>query len=174
MAVIAEKSTSVGNLNCLLLNGGEALYYPFNTGDNWNRIRVGMMMGWTNTTSVDANMDNFGTIQINPASNESQRIYYGVQRDGPHWGRETNGYFVGYRSEGYRTYVDFPLVFASHRNDHGQTNLLGVQHPNGGFEGSTADFSLVSPGSSNNQLSGYAALLSFIWRLSTRDSQTRK
>ncbi len=163
MAEIYTKSTTVGNENCVILEPRQALIYPFGPtiGSNWTKIRICMMMSHTSLSAGNANMDGFGSPSI-VANNVRDRLYYGVKKIGSDFPAEVNQPFLGFRSYGANTSIDFPQTIFDQRNTYGSLIYLGVHHPNGNVEGKLYDpgpnqaYGLVFPPSSNDDLSGFA------------------
>jgi hypothetical protein len=160
MGVILNKSTTGGTIKFLALSPREALQIPFGFSD-WTKIRIGMMLGYTDLTSANANMDGFGSASI-VATTERDRLFYGIKKQGPTFPRENNDVFVGFKTYGANTYVDFPITFFDHRNFHGSETHLGVHHPNGSKEGKhfevalNAGWPLVQPSAQNDETSLFA------------------
>ena len=162
MAIIATKTTVFGGENNVILNPKEAMYYPFGFTD-WTKMRFVMMLGYTDLTSPNANMDAFGT-QLIPASKERDRLFYGVSTNGTQFPREANQPFVGIKTYGAQTYASFPQTIFDQRQQHGDLTYIGVHHPNGSPEGKLFDpginqaWSLVSPPNQFNQTSQFAGV----------------
>ncbi len=160
MGVILNKVTSGGTIKFLALSPREALQVPFGFSD-WTKIRIGMMLGYTNLTEANANMDSFGSPSI-VATTERDRLFYGVKKLGSSFPSENNDPFVGLKSYGANTHVDFPQTFSDHRNNHGSEIHLGVHHPNGSKDGYhfsvplNQAYALVTPSAQNDELAGFA------------------
>lgn len=162
MGLIYTKSTTAGNKNCVILDPEEALIYPFGFSD-WTKIRVSMMLSYTSSSASNANMDSFGTQSI-AASNERQRMFYGVKKLGSNFPAENNEPFVGLKTYGATTEVGFPTSGFDHRNPHA-LSYIGVHHPNGSVDGFKFDpvinqaFGLVGPVNLMSSTSLYAGLI---------------
>lgn len=162
MGVIYTKTASAGNQNFLALSPREALAFPFPFGSDWTKIRIGMMIGYTSLTSPNASLDGFGTATLNPAVTERDRLFYGIKKMGNSFPREDNQPFVGFKSYGAQTSIDFPITLFDHRNFHGSEIHLGVHHPNNSKEGHhfnvslNAGYNMVNPSSANNSTGTFA------------------
>jgi hypothetical protein len=165
MAVIYPKSTTAGTMNAVILDPKQALVYPFGF-DDWTKIRVGILISYTTPSDDNASMDSYGSPSI-VAVNDRDRLYYGIKRVSSNFPRENNEVFVGLKSSGATTYIDFPAAFLDHRNGHGAFTHVGVFHPNGSVDGKAYDpvlnqaYGIVSPSSANVSTSGYAGLITW-------------
>ena len=60
MATIFQKTTSLGLDNTLVLDSREALLYPFDLGNDWTEIRMGMFVSMTDSSSNNGKYNDEG------------------------------------------------------------------------------------------------------------------
>lgn len=149
---IFAKATANSTISkCVILGSKKGMRFPFHVVD-WSRLRVGVAMSYT--LSGDNDMQGFGTFSIANASDED-KIHLGLMRYSTKFPSANSGqYFLGLRTAGTNTYMDFPYTLFSASTGIGDTTQIGVVHKNGTTQTATG-FNSFSTSPSWNGTIGY-------------------